>query len=217
MRPFRRTRFLIDEFQTQILSLHLVYFLVLILIFLSAVFLPLIFRLGSDALPFAERQAVADQFLSLHAHLWPAVLVLFFLLSAHSVFVSHRIAGPLVRFRKVLGAVAAGDLSVRLTLRKKDYLVKEAAMIETMITALRGKIGRVKERCSDLDALAEEIQAEAGSESSDKIRPKIERLRAATARLTASLDEFNTEAPQGTAPATPEEAPSLTHSPATEA
>ncbi len=217
MKPFRRTRFLIDEFQTRILFLHLVYFLALILIFLSSVFLPLIFRLGSDSLPFDERHAVADQFLSLHAHLWPAVLVLFFLLSAHSVFVSHRIAGPLVRFRKVLGAVAAGDLSVRLTLRKKDYLVKEAAMIETMITALRGKIGRVKERCSDLDALAEEIQAEAGSESSDKIRPKIERLRAATARLTASLDEFNTEATQDTASVTSEEAPSLTHSPATEA
>ncbi len=217
MKPFRRTRFLIDEFQTQILSLHLVYFLALILIFLSSVFLPLIFRLGSSALPFDERHAVADQFLSLHAHLWPAVLVLFFLLSAHSVFVSHRIAGPLVRFRQILAAGAAGDLSVRLTLRKKDYLVKEAAMIEEMITALRGKIGRVKERCSDLDALAEEIQAETGSKSADKIRPKIERLRTATARLAASLDEFNTEAPQDTAPATPEDSPSLTHSPVTEA
>ena len=153
VKPFRRTRFLIDQFQTRILLLHLVYFLALIFVFLSSVFLPLIFRLGSGALPFTERHAVADQFLSLHAHLWPAVLILFLLLSAHSVLVSHRIAGPLVRFRKVLSVVASGDLSARLALRKNDYLVKEAALVEEMITAFREKIRRAKERCSDLDAL----------------------------------------------------------------
>ena len=217
MKPFRRTRFLIDRFQTRILFLHLIYFLALILIFVSSVFLPLILRLDSGVLPFAERHAVADQFLSLHAQLWPAVLILFLLLSAHSVFVSHRVAGPLVRFRKVVRAVAAGDLSVRFTLRKKDYLVKEAVLVEEMIAALRGKIGRVKERCSDLDALAEEIQADADGGSVDEIRPKIERLRTTAARLAAALGEFNTQAPQDGALATPKEAPSLSHPPVTEA
>ena len=187
------------------------------MIFVSSVFLPLILRLDSGVLPFAERHAVADQFLSLHAQLWPAVLILFLLLSAHSVFVSHRVAGPLVRFRKVVRAVAAGDLSVRFTLRKKDYLVKEAVLVEEMIAALRGKIGRVKERCSDLDALAEEIQADADGGSVDEIRPKIERLRTTAARLAAALGEFNTQAPQDGALATPKEAPSLSHPPVTEA
>lgn len=203
MRPFRRTRFLIDRFQTRILFLHLIYFVALLLIFLSSVFLPLIFRLNSSSLPFTERHAVADQFLSLHAHLWPAVLILFLLLSVHSVFVSHRIAGPLLRFRKVLSAVASGDLSVGFKLRRKDYLAKEAALIEEMITALREKMSRVKERSSDLDALVEEIQ------SDPENRANLGRLRTAIARLTASLDEFHTADPTLGAPATPEEEPSL--------
>ena len=215
MKPFRRTRFLIDRFQTRILLLHLTYFLALILIFLSSVFLPLIFRLGSSALPFAERHAIAEQFLSLHAHLWPAVLMLFLLLGAHSVFISHRIAGPLVRFRKVLAAVTAADLSVRLTLRRKDYLAKEAMQVEEMIASLRERIAEAKERCSDLGVLVDEIHAEAG-ESSDTIRPKLLRLRSATARLEASLDQFNTNAPRDAALAALEEASSLARSPATE-
>ncbi|MGH9461676.1 MAG: hypothetical protein ACRD1X_10700 [Vicinamibacteria bacterium] len=215
MKRFRRTRFLIDRFQTRILLLHLTYFLALILIFLSSVFLPLIFRLASN-LPFDERHAVAEQFLSLHAHLWPAVLILFLLLSAHSVFISHRIAGPLVRFRKVLAAVTAGDLSVRLTLRRKDYLAKEAVQVEEMITSLRERIEEAKERCSDLGALVDEIQAEAGA-SSDTIRPKLQRLRSAAARLEASLDQFNTGTPRDTAPTALEEALSPVHSPVTEA
>jgi methyl-accepting chemotaxis protein len=217
MKRFRRTRFLIDRFQTRILLLHLTYFLALILIFLSSVFLPLIFRLRSSSLPFDERQAVAEQFLSLHAHLWPAVLILFLLLSIHSVFISHRIAGPLVRFRKVLAAVTGGDLSVRLTLRRKDYLVKEAAQIEEMITALRERIGEVKERSLDLRVLVDEIHAQAESASADNIRPKLERLHRATERLQASLDQFNTEAPPDHAPVALEDASPLAHSPATEA
>ena len=196
MRPYRRTRFLIDKFQYRILFLHLLYFLALILIFTSAVFLPLIMQLESGTLSVAERHAVADQFLSLHARLWPAVLILFVLLSAHSVFVSHRIAGPLFRFRKVLKAVASGDLSVRLTLRKKDYLVKEAELVEEMIVTLRNKIGSLQEHCSELDALVEEVKVAVENGSAEEARSKIARLRADTAQLLAAVDEFRTDEPK---------------------
>jgi methyl-accepting chemotaxis protein len=198
VRPYRRRRFLIDKFQYRILFLHLVYFLALILIFSAAVFLPLIMQLESGALSFAERHAVAAQFLSLHARLWPAVVILFVLLSAHSVFVSHRIAGPLFRFRKVLRAVASGDLSVRLTLRKKDYLVKEAELVEEMIVALRNKIGSLQEHCSELDALVEEVKVAVENGSLEEARSKIESLRADTTQLLAAVDEFRTDEPQRT-------------------
>ena len=139
MRILRRTQFLIDEFQYRILFLHVLYFVALILVFTSAIFVPLIMDLQNGVLSFAERHVVANQFLSLHSRIWPAVLILFVLLSAHSVFVSHRIAGPLYRFRKVMKTVASGDLSVRFTLRKKDYLEKEADLFADMIAALRDK------------------------------------------------------------------------------
>ncbi len=95
--------------------------------------------------------------MSLHSRIWPAILILFVLLSAHSVFVSHRIAGPLYRFRKVMKSVASGDLSIRFTLRKKDYLAKEASLVAEMIAALRAKVGALKDHCSEVDALVAEV------------------------------------------------------------
>ena len=193
MRIFRRTRFLIDEFQYRILFLHVLYFVALILVFTSAIFGPLIMDLQSGALSFAERHAVANQFLSLHSRIWPAVLILFVLLSAHSVFVSHRIAGPLYRFRKVMKTVASGDLSIRFTLRKKDYLVKEADLFAEMIAVLRDKVGSLKDHCSELEVLVEEVRMAADSGSADEIQSRLERLRAEIAKLQAAADEFKTD------------------------
>ena len=193
MRILRRTRFLIDEFQYRILFLHVLYFVALILVFTAAIFVPLIMELQSGALSFAERHAVANQFLSLHSRIWPAVLILFVLLSAHSVFVSHRIAGPLYRFRKVMKSVASGDLSIRFTLRKKDYLVKEANLFAEMIAALRHKVGNLQGHCSELEALVEELRMAADNNSADEIQSRLERLRAEMAKLKAAADEFTTE------------------------
>jgi methyl-accepting chemotaxis protein len=193
MPRYKRTRLLIDKIQYRLLWLQLVYFLALILIFTSTIFLPLIFRLESGAISLAERQEVASEFLSLHTRLWPAVVMLFVLLSIHSVFVSHRIAGPLFRFRKVLGAVAKGDLSVRLTLRKNDYLVKEGESVDAMILALRDRVLEVKTGCSELDARLAEAEATVAHGSAAQIRQKMEALRAQTDRLRATVDEFQTD------------------------
>jgi methyl-accepting chemotaxis protein len=149
--------------------------------------------LESGAISLAERQEVASEFLSLHTRLWPAVVMLFVLLSIHSVFVSHRIAGPLFRFRKVLGAVAKGDLSVRLTLRKNDYLVKEGESVDAMILALRDRVLEVKTGCSELGARLAEAEATVAHGSAAQIRQKMEALRAQTDRLRATVDEFQTD------------------------
>jgi len=184
---------LIDEFQYRILFLHVLYFVALILVFTSAIFVPLIMDLQNGVLSFAERHMVANQFLSLHSRIWPAVLILFVLLSAHSVFVSHRIAGPLYRFRKVMKTVASGDLSIRFTLRKKDYLEKEADLFADMIAALRDKVGSLKDHCSELEALVEEVRMAADGGSPDEIQSRLERLQAGMAKLQAAADEFKTD------------------------
>ena len=121
------------------------------------------------------------------------LLILFVLLSAHSVFVSHRIAGPLYRFRTVMKSVASGDLSIRFTLRKKDYLVREADLFAEMIAALREKVGSVKDHCSELEALVEELRIAADGDSTDEIQPRLQRLRAEMAKLKAAADELTTD------------------------
>ncbi|MGH7273198.1 MAG: hypothetical protein ACREIQ_01900, partial [Nitrospiria bacterium] len=124
-RPYKRRRILIDDGQYRLLVFNLIYFFSILLIIAASLFIPPMIQLESASLSLIQKQAVANHLLSLHTRLWPALLVLFVLLAIHSVFVSHRIWGALYRFRSVFKAVAEGNLSVRATIRKNDYLRKE--------------------------------------------------------------------------------------------
>ena len=120
--------------------LSFIYFGVILMTFAAALFLPTMVELSDAASSWDQKQRASTQFLTLHARLWPAVLVLFTLLAVHSVVVSHRIAGPLYKFCKVFRSVAEGDLSMRVAIRKNDYLTKEVDDINRMITVLRERI-----------------------------------------------------------------------------
>ncbi len=98
-RPYKRRRILIDAFQYRLLMANLAYFGTIVLVFAVVVFLPLVFQLRPG-----KAEELADEFLSFHARLWPALFIVLVLLAFHSVLLSHRIAGPLYRFRSVLRA-----------------------------------------------------------------------------------------------------------------
>jgi len=55
-----------------------------------------------------------------------------------TLFISHRIAGPAFRFKKVLGALGASDFSGKCIIRKKDYLQDVASAISRMMSDIRG-------------------------------------------------------------------------------
>ena len=187
MRILRRTRFLINEFQYRILFLQVLYFFALILVFTAAIFVPLILELESGSLSFAEKHAVANQFLSLHSRIWPAVLVLFVLLSGHSVFVSHRIAGPLYRFRVVLDALKEGEISSPISIRKGDYLQQEADLINEVLESLRQNLEGLQEAQVQLSQAMTEYREELGqnlsAEEEERVRDLTERADELTDRL----------------------------------
>jgi methyl-accepting chemotaxis protein len=148
----RRRRILLESFQYRLLAINLTYFVTILLIFAGALFLPLILQLRSGSLSVIEQGEVAGLFLSLHARVWPAMLVVFILLALHSILVSHRIAGPLYRFRSIFKAVAEGDLSIRANLRKTDYLGKESDSLNEMILNLRTKLVGIQKHSEALEA-----------------------------------------------------------------
>ncbi len=214
MRPYRRRRILIDRFQYRLLVINLLYFCTILLIFATALFLPLILELHSDSI--LQQAEAASQFLSLHARVWPALFLVFVLLAFHSLFVSHRIVGPLYRFRTTFQAVAAGDLSVRAILRKHDYLGSELESVNQMIASLQAKVHDIEapsqevrtlvgvlERALDRGAPEDITQTLAG------LRVQVERLQGAMAQFRLAPEKTNGEdegATPVTPPATPEDA-----------
>lgn len=75
-----------------------------------------------------------------------------------SLLLSHRIAGPLFRFEKSAERVAAGDLSLRVVLRKEDEFLGFQDKFNGMLESLRNRVSSDVESAAktarDLDALS---------------------------------------------------------------
>ncbi len=67
-----------------------------------------------------------------------------------TLFISHKIAGPLYRFKKELGSVESGDLSRNFNIRKNDQLQDLAVSMNNMINKLRDNLSELKKKYSIL-------------------------------------------------------------------
>ncbi len=193
-RPYRRQRILIDRFQYRLLVINLLYFCTILLIFATALFLPLILELHSDSI--LKQAEAASEFLSLHARVWPALFLVFVLLAFHSIFVSHRIVGPLYRFRTTFQAVAGGDLSVRATLRKHDYLEKESESVNQMIASLQAKVQDIEAPSQEVRTLVAVLERALDRGAPEDITQTLAGLRVQVERLQGAMAQFRL-APQG--------------------
>lgn len=57
-----------------------------------------------------------------------------------TLFVSHKIAGPMFRFEKELKEIGGGDFTRRVTLREKDQITDMADRLNNMIASLQDKV-----------------------------------------------------------------------------
>lgn len=73
-------------------------------------------------------------------------------ISTLSLFLSHRIAGPLYRFEKSIEEIIRGNLSFRIKLRKKDEAKELAESINRMIETLSSHLLQIKAITDDIEA-----------------------------------------------------------------
>ncbi|MDA1092356.1 MAG: methyl-accepting chemotaxis protein [Acidobacteria bacterium] len=111
-------------------------------------------------------------------------------LITHSVFVSHRIAGPLVRLRRALGAVGDGDLGVRVALRRKDYLGREQDVVNEMIDKLRASIGAAGSTTQDIRAGLVGLRTAIATGSRGDVLDQLTALDERADQLDAALGHF---------------------------
>ncbi len=188
----RRRHFILASFQYRLLHITFIYLIAIVLVFAGSLFAPLILELDNDALSSEQQAEVANQFLALHGRVWPAVGLLLILLVMHSMLVSHRIAGPLYRFRRVFESVAGGDLSVRAGVRQKDYLEKESDSINRMLEALCTQAGGIKERSDKLMMLVTELKGASTNGSLPAIERGLKRMEAQVKELQLEANQFKT-------------------------
>lgn len=83
------------------------------------------------------------------------------------IYMSHRIAGPLYRFEKILTDVGRGDLTQRFKLRDKDQFSELSESITELTTTMDNRISDIKLRAHELNGLLKGIQTATPSRPPD--------------------------------------------------
>lgn len=84
------------------------------------------------------------------------------------IFMSHRIAGPMFRFEKVLDEISKGDLTYKFKLRQGDQFKELEKRINELTGTLDSKTGNLKSGLTEISKMLSRIQTLASAHSTDK-------------------------------------------------
>jgi methyl-accepting chemotaxis protein len=189
-RFFQRRHLIVDRFQYRLVGISVVHFGLVLLVFLVAMMLPLMLRLDDPSATYFEKQRDADVLLFFNDQLWLPLAAVFLLLIVHSLLVSHRIAGPLYRFRMVFKALADGNFAIRANIRKHDYLHTDARALNDMIEALETRIWGLEDQARLLKDDAAQLKDAVNSGAKAEAQKALERVESQLEGLRKQLTHF---------------------------
>ena len=122
-----------------------------IFFFMLAVFAPF---LGAmlDGATHAETTAALSDLVRFSNRMFPPLLLTFICLALHTVLLTHRIAGPVYRFRRMFEGVREGEIAADVRLRKGDFLNGLAEAYNTSMTKLRSDFDELRAEAEGLVA-----------------------------------------------------------------
>ncbi len=140
--PYRRHYFIKKEFQSKFILKFCLIILAGVLISTGLLFL---FSQGTLTSSFHQSRLVIK---NTAVAILPAVictnLITLGLISLATIvvtlFVSHKIAGPLFRFEKEIKEIGQGDLTKKIGLRKEDQITNMAESLNKMTASLHEKV-----------------------------------------------------------------------------
>lgn len=141
-RRLKKNLFINKGLQFRIIMTSLVYMFLVMIVTTGSILFPLLYEMLTSS-DISAQYSAAQTFLLLARRLMPATLVLFILLFIHQLYITHRICGPLVNFTNTFRSITSGNVPRPVSLRKKDYLKQECAVVNDMIQTLAEHFNRL--------------------------------------------------------------------------
>lgn len=171
---FRRRRYLVAKrLQLTVMGWVLFEVAAAVAVTIGAVLLPLVREVREGEARGAIDLKSAAALSTLHSGIWIAGLLALLTVALHSIKTSHRIAGPLYRFRTIYRAIAGGAAPESVRLRRNDLLHDDAADLNDALAAIRR---RAEER-GRAHALLRELRPLATAETAGRIDALLEPSR----------------------------------------
>lgn len=189
-RSYKRRRLLIDKTQYKLLGVYLVHFVAVLVIVFSALVIVFTRQLEHSSLTAFQRQEVAAKIMWFYGQMWPFMWGIFMLLFIHSIYVTHKIAGPLYRIREVLKMVKRGNLTAKVKLRSGDYLRAEEQAVNEAIQSIHDKIEGLRENTSTCTSTLVELGRALEHGSSEQTEQRFNDLSSQIDGLRNSLGYF---------------------------
>ncbi len=198
--PWWRRRFYVHPIQRKYFFLSLVPLIVCSILMVLLLFLPIRLAVRGLVFPPADAANLAELY-PLAVRVWPAVLLSIFASGLLSVFVTHKLAGPLFRIEQVLRGVAEGNLPLAVRIRRDDDLQEFARLLNGAfgkITSALTEIHKLQARAvHELTALPGKIRAGLGDtgeilrdlEGINRYQREVERILAKFRLPTTNGDE----------------------------
>jgi methyl-accepting chemotaxis protein len=187
----KRRQFLIHKsFQFKLMFISFSYIFFFVAIMSMYMFIPLMMELDKSVRGSDSALEAAERLLFLHETFWPALLLAFFAIGCHSIFISHRIAGPLYRFNLLFKSVKEGVLPAPVKLRTGDYLYREMEGINGMLEQLRGRLTDLQEAQAQLNRSIMKCKDTLSHSSTDELVQKMEDLAEQGKKVEQKLGFF---------------------------
>jgi hypothetical protein len=163
-----------------------------VLIVAIALFVPLVLQLRSFQMTSREAHDSALQLLYMHDRFWLPVTLSLVAVALHSLYSTHRIAGPLYRFRMTFNQVQKGVLPKAVKLRRNDLLGPELEGLNGMLETLRNGAEQAQKDAATLDCLISRYRAmcKESDPESDRI---LDEIVTVTMRLNSDSRSFKIE------------------------
>ena len=183
--------------QYRFLAIVLIYSLIVAGVLVLALFIPDFIRLNDQNLSIEVRAVAANDILMLHSRVWPVIFALLCFIGLHSTRMFNRFVGPLYRFTVTFRDVQKGNLDNRIRLRKNDFLLKEADVINDMLDVINQKVNDIQLKGQyALELLSKlELEKQEDGAQTETDKKNIAALRKNLYELTASANYFNTRKP----------------------
>jgi hypothetical protein len=184
--PFWRRQWIVDgPFQWHLISRSLLQ-TVLTLLFVSiGIFAPVI-----SAVAAPENDDGAIVMLYMHARFWWIAGACLLVAGLGALVVSHRIAGPMVRFKRVLGALAEGQLPPPVHTRTHDHLKVEVEYLNAAVAGVAQRVDAVAQAHAQLVAELQRCRDDLDDVTAPPARAAVHGLQFATDRLGTALAAF---------------------------
>lgn len=193
MRPYKRRTFLVDKkFQLKYILLVIVMLIAYTMIFVTTLFLPQILPLAFNS-PAEEQVKAAEILLIYHKNVWPAVFLVIPLFGFFSIFLTHKIAGPVYRLKMKLEEMTSWNLDTKLILRNGDDLHDLAECVNQLSDELQLFVADLKSNYDTITAHIDEIRNKIETKELDDNtgRDLLLRLEASKTSIAHTLERFN--------------------------